>query len=933
MTVTTATVSSELWPLHDAMENGHMCLSLSTGNTMLVKCSPASPGIHTTIGNASNNTEPMQIPTITTTTTTTCSALSTLMQLANFPGSFLPGSRRTASEVDHDVNDTVRCTGCRSLILDPFYHRVVDQSWHQACLRCFACGILLLDRCYTKEGQMYCRADFMRQYGPRCTACRKTIQASELVHFARSSIFHAACFRCNICDHQFIAGDQLCLARGDQYVICQEHYTAPPPSGRMAMQQLVERSEAAVSDFHLSSIRPLTPTTPSFSSCRQSSTSVEGSMEKENRAQLLEDDAGTIASSTGDGGFRKTSPSPVSSQSRLMQIHNRLPNTGNHASVAIPNTVMSSGDPSRTSASRRSCSPQTFRTQQDIKPEQLTQAGISSPEPFSSSASVDGLTQPHPDCLARCKTGQFHKCSMLMTTGDKVVPSTPGEGHLRLLEKTLNMGVAKLENECRTQCSLLTDSTTDRNPLVPMSSPYITVMGEAASWRHWTTENNGSKGGDLVHNGQNTVGFERQKDTTDVGKSRPISPSPALSHNPLAEIDTMSDGPLLKRRNLAKHDQLVVDNEEEDEEEILAQLETDAEYGEFVSDNYNELERHELNRSLKSDNLECELGMEFMSQSPDNFTHLFGRHRQQHSCVNNHNRYHTQSSPPLLTACDLPASEGSSQASVGSDSGTGQCMAGQLSGCGTGAGTKRRGPRTTIKAKQLETLKAAFAATPKPTRHVRETLAQETGLSMRVIQDFYNVIAAAVAVSFNSSGPIPLASVNYHTAHDSGPIPCELRSNSVEMQAFRPSPLEQFGHSHLPGSYSVPPLPPFLQPPNCSPYGTGNFLPTPFANVSGRSENNNNDLRYPMPICLPQVHTATSSQSSTICKLPAFGRSASPALALASCPNVLGSQVYQSDLPGALISPVFMNTSHPLPPMLSGRPNNGTNICSPVPML
>ncbi|KAI0235214.1 hypothetical protein LSAT2_014309 [Lamellibrachia satsuma] len=49
-------------------------------------------------------------------------------------------------------------------------------------------------------------------------------------------------------------------------------------------------------------------------------------------------------------------------------------------------------------------------------------------------------------------------------------------------------------------------------------------------------------------------------------------------------------------------------------------------------------------------------------------------------------------------------------------------------------GTKRRGPRTTIKAKQLETLKAAFAATPKPTRHIREQLAQETGLNMRVIQ-------------------------------------------------------------------------------------------------------------------------------------------------------------------------------------------------------
>jgi hypothetical protein len=53
---------------------------------------------------------------------------------------------------------------------------------------------------------------------------------------------------------------------------------------------------------------------------------------------------------------------------------------------------------------------------------------------------------------------------------------------------------------------------------------------------------------------------------------------------------------------------------------------------------------------------------------------------------------------------------------------------------GGGSGGKKRGPRTTIKAKQLEMLKSAFAATPKPTRHIREVLAQETALNMRVIQ-------------------------------------------------------------------------------------------------------------------------------------------------------------------------------------------------------
>ena len=50
---------------------------------------------------------------------------------------------------------------------------------------------------------------------------------------------------------------------------------------------------------------------------------------------------------------------------------------------------------------------------------------------------------------------------------------------------------------------------------------------------------------------------------------------------------------------------------------------------------------------------------------------------------------------------------------------------------------KKRGPRTTIKTKQLEQLKIAFAITPKPTRHIREELARTTGLAMRVIQVWF----------------------------------------------------------------------------------------------------------------------------------------------------------------------------------------------------
>ncbi|XP_046608778.1 LIM/homeobox protein Lhx3-like [Neodiprion virginianus] len=46
-------------------------------------------------------------------------------------------------------------------------------------------------------------------------------------------------------------------------------------------------------------------------------------------------------------------------------------------------------------------------------------------------------------------------------------------------------------------------------------------------------------------------------------------------------------------------------------------------------------------------------------------------------------------------------------------------------------------PRTTIIAKQLETLRLAYNNSPKPARHVKEQLSQDTGLDMRVVQVWF----------------------------------------------------------------------------------------------------------------------------------------------------------------------------------------------------
>ncbi len=51
-------------------------------------------------------------------------------------------------------------------------------------------------------------------------------------------------------------------------------------------------------------------------------------------------------------------------------------------------------------------------------------------------------------------------------------------------------------------------------------------------------------------------------------------------------------------------------------------------------------------------------------------------------------------------------------------------------------GNQKR-PRTTITSKQLDTLKAAYSVSPKPSRAVREQLANETGLEVRVVQVWF----------------------------------------------------------------------------------------------------------------------------------------------------------------------------------------------------
>ncbi|XP_055388120.1 LIM/homeobox protein Lhx1-like [Condylostylus longicornis] len=176
-------------------------------------------------------------------------------------------------------------------------------------------------------------------------------------------------------------------------------------------------------------------------------------------------------------------------------------------------------------------------------------------------------------------------------------------------------------------------------------------------------------------------------------------------------------------------------------------------------------------------------------------------------------------------------------------------------------GSKRRGPRTTIKAKQLEVLKTAFSQTPKPTRHIREQLAKETGLPMRVIQVWFqnkrskerrlkqltsmgrgpffsgarkirgfpmNLAAGAldeasssvfpyfssdVKFEYGYNGPFHAGDSPFYAGHPVGPLP--YSAQGIEFgYLFGRTPLEPGGHLPLLNEFSVNPDSNFISGPS-----------------------------------------------------------------------------------------------------------------------
>ncbi|KAI6243735.1 LIM homeobox transcription factor 1-beta [Aphelenchoides fujianensis] len=105
-----------------------------------------------------------------------------------------------------------------------FLLRVLDQFWHEGCLRCASCEKPLNDMttCYSKEERVYCAEDHRMLFARKCARCQEALKATDFVFKCLDYTFHTACFECVYCNQQLQKGDQYFCINGQ--VICHNDY-------------------------------------------------------------------------------------------------------------------------------------------------------------------------------------------------------------------------------------------------------------------------------------------------------------------------------------------------------------------------------------------------------------------------------------------------------------------------------------------------------------------------------------------------------------------------------------------------------------------------------------------------------------------------------------------------------------------------------------
>ncbi|PIC15091.1 hypothetical protein B9Z55_022201 [Caenorhabditis nigoni] len=164
------------------------------------------------------------------------------------------GSSPTNISTTSSTTEDKLCSGCGCQIKDRYIYRVMDESYHETCLRCYCCQLSLssLKKCFSRHGNIYCEHDHQMLFGKRCRRCMTILSSTDIVHRVHYMYYHAQCFSCCSCQGPFNLGDEYHVFDGE--VFCRNDY--------QAMCDFGTSSESMLDDAVQSEIHRKTPKRP-----------------------------------------------------------------------------------------------------------------------------------------------------------------------------------------------------------------------------------------------------------------------------------------------------------------------------------------------------------------------------------------------------------------------------------------------------------------------------------------------------------------------------------------------------------------------------------------------------------------------------------------------------------------------------------------------
>ncbi|CAI8057951.1 LIM/homeobox protein Lhx1 [Geodia barretti] len=115
------------------------------------------------------------------------------------------------------------CAGCDKPIMERYLMKVLDKSWHVQCVKCSECHCALNEKCFSRESKLYCRNDFFKLYGTKCSGCKTGLCPEDMVRKAMDKVYHLSCFSCSLCRKELQTGEQLFLVQGEKF-LCEKCY-------------------------------------------------------------------------------------------------------------------------------------------------------------------------------------------------------------------------------------------------------------------------------------------------------------------------------------------------------------------------------------------------------------------------------------------------------------------------------------------------------------------------------------------------------------------------------------------------------------------------------------------------------------------------------------------------------------------------------------